>query len=288
MSGFYWRASPATASGAGNRPTIHVVRLASALVRRRGRANVWTMAQSPSLDPAEVAKFSAIAAEWWDQEGKFAPLHRMNPVRLQYIRDEAVKLVTPSAASGGGKLSGLRILDLGCGGGLVSAPLARLGADVTGVDASEETIAAARAHADEVGLGVDFRVATAEALAGEGALFDLVLALEIVEHVADVGAFLSACAALVRPGGKLIVSTINRTQRARLFAIVGAERFLKWVPEDTHHYEKLVTPEELAAAAPGLAWHDPVGMTLHPLQRNWALSRDISVNYFRSATRPSR
>jgi 2-polyprenyl-6-hydroxyphenyl methylase/3-demethylubiquinone-9 3-methyltransferase len=177
----------------------------------------------------------------------------------------------------------VRVLDLGCGGGLVSVPLARLGADVTGADASAETIAAARAHAEAVGVAVDFRVATAEELAGE--TFDLVLALEIVEHVADVAAFLSACAALVRPGGKLIVSTINRTQKARLFAIVGAERLLRWVPEDTHQYEKLVTPEELVRAAPALAWDAPVGMRFDPLQRTWALSRDVSVNYFRSATR---
>jgi 2-polyprenyl-6-hydroxyphenyl methylase/3-demethylubiquinone-9 3-methyltransferase len=256
------------------------------LAPRRWGVNLKAMAQPPSLDPAEVAKFSALAAKWWDQEGEFAPLHRMNPVRLAYLRDEAAKIAPTggaAAAPGGGKLAGLRILDLGCGGGLVSVPLARLGAVVTGADASAETIAAARAHAAAVGVGVDYRVATAEELAAAGETFDLVLALEIVEHVADVGAFLSACAALARPGGKLIVSTINRTQKARAFAIIGAERFLRWVPEDTHHYEKLVTPEELVRAAPALAWEAPVGMSFDPLQRRWRLSRDVSVNYFRSA-----
>ncbi|MGE0045400.1 MAG: bifunctional 2-polyprenyl-6-hydroxyphenol methylase/3-demethylubiquinol 3-O-methyltransferase UbiG [Hyphomonadaceae bacterium] len=238
------------------------------------------MTERRSLDPEEVAKFSAQAGEWWDQHGAFAPLHRLNPTRLKFIRDEALKL----APGGGPKpLSGLRILDLGCGGGLVSVPLARLGADVTGADASEETIAAARAHAQKVGLAVDYRVALAEELAGE--TFDIVLALEIVEHVADVSAFLEAAAALVRPGGKLIVSTINRTRRAQLFAIVGAERFLKWVPEDTHHYDKLVTPEELAYAAPDLDWAEPVGMSFDPVARDWKLSRDVSVNYFRVAAK---
>jgi 2-polyprenyl-6-hydroxyphenyl methylase/3-demethylubiquinone-9 3-methyltransferase len=234
-----------------------------------------------SLDPAEVAKFSAIASEWWDQTGKFAPLHRLNPTRLAFIRERALMLVGQS----GGKrpLTGLRILDLGCGGGLVSAPLARLGADVTGVDASEETIQVARTHARAAGLVIDYRVGDAESLFGE--VFDLVLALEIVEHVADPPAFLRACAELVRPGGKLIVSTINRTQRARLFALIGAERFLKWIPEGTHEFDRLVTPDELHAGAPELDWEEPVGLSFDPLQREWKLSRDVSINYFRTATK---
>jgi 2-polyprenyl-6-hydroxyphenyl methylase/3-demethylubiquinone-9 3-methyltransferase len=191
-----------------------------------------------------------------------------------------------SPASGGGKaLHGLRILDLGCGGGLVSVPLARLGARVTGLDASAETIEAAKAHAREAGLEIDYRAGAVEDLAGES--FDLVLALEIVEHVADVGAFLKACANLIRPGGKLIVSTINRTQRARALALFGAERVFKWIPEGTHEYEKLVTPEELAGAAPDLRWEAPVGLSFDPLQRAWKLSRDCSVNYFRAAARPA-
>ncbi|MGE0829179.1 MAG: bifunctional 2-polyprenyl-6-hydroxyphenol methylase/3-demethylubiquinol 3-O-methyltransferase UbiG [Hyphomonadaceae bacterium] len=237
-----------------------------------------------SLDPAEIAKFSALAAQWWDPEGPFAPLHRLNPTRLAFIRDEAVRLLD-APPRGRRPLTGLSILDIGCGGGLVSAPLARLGAAMTSLDASEETIAAARAHAEAQELKIDFRAASVESLAGEQ--FDIVLALEIVEHVADVAAFLAACANVVRPGGKLIVSTINRTQKARLFAIVGAERFLKWAPEGTHDYEKLVTPEELAAACPTLDWEAPVGLSFDPLARDWKLSRDIAINYFRVAHKRS-
>jgi 2-polyprenyl-6-hydroxyphenyl methylase/3-demethylubiquinone-9 3-methyltransferase len=191
-----------------------------------------------------------------------------------------------SPAGGGGKrgaLQGLRILDLGCGGGLVSVPLARLGAAVTGVDASAETIEAAKAHARAAGLLIDYRVGSAESLAGES--FDLVLALEIVEHVADVGAFLRACAALIRPGGKLILSTINRTPKARALALFGAERLFKWIPQGTHDYEKLVRPEELVAAAPDLNWEAPVGLSFDPIQRAWKLSADVSINYFRTAAR---
>ncbi|MBL8551797.1 MAG: bifunctional 2-polyprenyl-6-hydroxyphenol methylase/3-demethylubiquinol 3-O-methyltransferase UbiG [Hyphomonadaceae bacterium] len=249
-----------------------------------------------TVDAAEIAKFSAIAAEWWDQEGKFKPLHQMNPARLAFIREVALQNETPplpsrgegrvrgaSPATARGKpLRGLRILDIGCGGGLVSVPLARLGAEVTGVDASPETIEAAKTHAREIGLDIDFRVGAAEELTES---FDLVLALEIVEHVADVGAFLQACAKLVRPGGKLIVSTINRTARARTFAIVGAERFLKWAPEGTHEYEKLVAPEELVAGAPDLRWAAPVGLSFDPIARSWKLSDDVSMNYFRVAMR---
>lgn len=236
-----------------------------------------------TVDPAEIARFSALAAEWWDQDGKFAALHRMNPARLAFIREAAQPLLKAGARG----LQGLRVLDLGCGGGIVSAPMARLGAAVTGADASPEAIAAARAYAAEAGLAIDFRTATAEELAAEGARFDLVTALEIVEHVADVSAFVAACAALVRPGGKLIVSTINRTGKARALAITLAERVLGWAPEDTHQYEKLVTPEELEAAAPLLVWDAPVGLAFDPLQRRWKLSRDVSVNYFRVAAKPA-
>lgn len=229
-----------------------------------------------TIDPAEVEKFSALAAEWWNPKGPFGALHRLNPVRLQYLRDLAA---SHFGASGAKPLSGLNVLDLGCGGGLVSAPLARMGANTTAIDASEEAIGAARAYAQQAGLDIAFRCMSAESLLEEGAEFDLVTALEIVEHVADVKAFLAAAAALVKPGGLLVLSTINRTPKARAFAIVGAERILKWAPEGAHDYEKLVTPEEIRAGAPLLNWREPVGITYQPLGAGWALSRDISVNY---------
>lgn len=233
-----------------------------------------------TLDPAEVAKFGALAAEWWNPNGPFGALHRMNPVRLQYIRDLGAKHF--SSAGAGSKrdaLTGLTVLDIGCGGGLVSAPLARMGAAVTAIDASKEAIGAARAYAEQAGLSIDFRCATAEALVQQGASADLVVALEIIEHVADVSAFLAAAAALVKPGGLIILSTINRTPKARALAIVGAERILKWAPEGAHDYDKLVTPQEIRAAAPDFAWEEPVGIAYNPLGKGWSLSRDTDVNY---------
>ena len=237
---------------------------------------------SASLDPAEVAKFSKLAAEWWDPKGAFAPLHALNPARLEIIRDEA--RARAAAPAGAKPLAGLSILDIGCGGGLVSVPLTRLGARVTGLDASQEAIAAARLYAEEAGLAIEYRAGTVEALADELAdKFDLVLALEIVEHVADVATFLGACAALVRPGGKLIVSTLNRTHKARALAVFAAERILHWAPIGTHDYEKFVTPEELAYAAPDLDWQEPVGLRFDPLSRQWRRSKDVDVNYVRVA-----
>jgi 2-polyprenyl-6-hydroxyphenyl methylase/3-demethylubiquinone-9 3-methyltransferase len=236
-----------------------------------------------TLDPAEVRKFSALAAEWWNPEGPFGALHRLNPVRLQYIRDLATRHFGKSSAK---PLGGLVTLDLGCGGGLVSAPLARMGANVAAIDASAEAIGAARAHAEQAGLDIDFRCATAEDLVESGTQFDLITALEIIEHVVDLGAFLGAASALLKPGGLLILSTINRTPKARAFAIVGAERILKWAPEGAHEYEKLVTPEEIRAAAPALQWEEPVGVSYRPLGRGWTLSRDISINYLMAGRRP--
>jgi 2-polyprenyl-6-hydroxyphenyl methylase / 3-demethylubiquinone-9 3-methyltransferase len=237
-----------------------------------------------TLDPAEIQKFSALAAEWWNPRGPFGALHRLNPIRLQYIRDLAM------AHFGAGSpraLSGLNTLDLGCGGGLVSAPLARMGAQVTAIDASAEAIGAARAYAEQAGLEINFQCTTAEALTDAGAQFDLVTALEIVEHVADVNAFLAAAVALVKPGGALVLSTINRTQKARALAIVGAERILKWAPEGAHDYDKLVTPDEIRAAAPALNWREPVGLTYNPLGAGWSLTGDVSVNYIIAGMKPA-
>jgi 2-polyprenyl-6-hydroxyphenyl methylase/3-demethylubiquinone-9 3-methyltransferase len=242
-----------------------------------------------TIDPAEIAKFSALAAEWWNPKGPFGALHRLNPVRLQYIRDVATRHFS-SPASGGAKklrpLDGVATLDLGCGGGLVSAPLARMGAKLTAIDASAEAIGAARAYAEQAGLDIDFQCTTAEALVERGAQFELVTALEIIEHVADVNAFLSAASALVAPGGLLILSTINRTPKARALAIAGAERILKWAPEGAHDYDKLVTPEEIRIGAPTLQWDEPVGITYQPLGSGWAISRDIDVNYMMAGTKP--
>jgi 2-polyprenyl-6-hydroxyphenyl methylase/3-demethylubiquinone-9 3-methyltransferase len=234
-----------------------------------------------TADPAEIAKFSALAAEWWNPRGPFGALHRLNPLRLQFIRDLArTHFRTPGARP----LDGLEVLDLGCGGGLVSAPLARMGGRVTGADASAEAIGAARAYAEQAGLAIAYETMTAEALAGR--TFDLVTALEIIEHVADVGAFLSAASALVRPGGLLVLSTINRTPKARAFAIVGAERILKWAPEGAHDYDKLVTPEEIRGGAPALQWDEPVGLSFEPLGRGWVLSTDIDINYLMAGRKP--
>lgn len=242
-----------------------------------------TMANA-TIDPAELEKFSALAAEWWNPKGPFGALHRMNPVRIQYVRDLAAGHFGAKRAK---PLTGLRVLDLGCGGGLASVPLARMGATVTAVDASKEAIGAARAYAEQTGLAIDYRCSTAEALVEKGECFDLVTALEIVEHVADVNAFLAAAAALVKPGGLLVLSTINRTPKARALAIVGAERILKWAPEGAHDYDKLVKPEEIRAAAPSLIWKDPVGVTYQPFGSGWALSRDVSVNYLIAGAKPA-
>lgn len=229
-----------------------------------------------TTDPAEIAKFSALAAEWWNPKGPFGALHRLNPVRLGFIRELALKQFGTQARH---PLQGVATLDLGCGGGLVSAPLARMGANLVAIDASEEAIGAARAYAEQAGLAIDFQCTTAEALVERGAQFDLVTALEIVEHVADVGAFLTAASSLVKPGGVLVLSTINRTPKARALAITGAERILKWAPEGAHDYEKLVTPDEIRSGARGLRWDEPVGITYQPLGAGWSLSRDVDVNY---------
>lgn len=241
----------------------------------------------PNLDDAEVARFRAIAAEWWDPRGKFRPLHQIGPARLRFVRDELVRHFGLTA--GGLKpLAGLKLLDIGCGGGLISEPLARMGGTVTGIDPGEENVAIARAHAEPQGLGIDYRAVTAEELVAAGESFDAVVCLEVVEHVPDVGAFLATCAALVRPGGMLIVSTINRTLRSYALAIVAAEYVLGWLPRGTHQWERFVMPDELARhlAAAGVAAPRFAGLVYAPLRDSWDLSDDTAVNYLAASAKP--
>ena len=242
--------------------------------------------QGASVDPAELAKFAAMAADWWAPNGAFAALHRMSPVRMAFVRDTALRHFQKPA--GRAPLQGLTAYDIGCGGGLATLPLARLGAAVTGVDASPEAIGAAKAQAAAQGLPAAFAVDSVEAMAARGAKpADLVIALEIIEHVADVRSFLQAIAALVRPGGLLILSSINRTAKARALAIGAAERLLKWAPEGTHEFDKLVKPEEITGALPSFRWEEPVGMSYGVLDRAWRLSDDVSMNYLVVGARPA-
>jgi len=238
------------------------------------------MTQGTTIDPAEVAKFAAMAREWWDPKGKFAPLHKFNPVRLAYIRERAVARFGRDAASLR-PLEGLTLLDIGCGGGLLAEPLARIGASVTGIDPSRTNIGTAAAHAAEQGLAIDYRAATAEDLVAEGAGFDIVLNMEVVEHVADVGLFMKAAAALVKPEGMMVVATLNRTLKAFALAIVGAEYVLRWLPRGTHRWDRFVTPAELRAAlaAGGMAVRETVGVVYNPLADTWGRGRDTDVNY---------
>ncbi|MCX5477372.1 bifunctional 2-polyprenyl-6-hydroxyphenol methylase/3-demethylubiquinol 3-O-methyltransferase UbiG [Kaistia geumhonensis] len=242
--------------------------------------------QKTTVDDAEIAHFSAIASEWWAADGKFAPLHRLNPIRIGFIRDEAAARFGRMATDPR-PLAGLRLLDIGCGGGLLSEPMARLGADVVGADASPESIGVARAHAAASGLAIDYRATTAEALAEAGETFDIVLAMEIVEHVADVDLFVAAVAGMVRPGGLIVFSTINRTAKALMLAIVGAEYVLRWLPRGTHHYEKLVKPRELETAllAAGVTVSARSGVVYDPLRDRWKTSSDLDVNYMLAGAR---
>lgn len=243
--------------------------------------------ESPSVDPAEIEKFRAMAADWWSPTGKFAPLHKFNPVRLTYIRELAVKHFGLNADARR-PLEGLRLLDAGCGGGLVTEPMARLGAHAVGIDAGDKNIKAAIVHADAMHVDVDYRVGTVEGLLAAGEQrFDIVLALEVVEHVQDPAEFLRDCAALVAPGGLMVMATLNRTAKAFALAIVGAERVLRWLPAGTHDWNKFVTPDEARAAitGAGLKIAETVGVTFSPLTGKWSLSRDVAVNYMVAATR---
>jgi len=240
-----------------------------------------------TIDPAEVAKFEAMAAEWWDPNGKFRPLHMLNPCRLDYITAQI-------AAEFGRDLSdnrpftGLRLLDIGCGGGLLSEPMARLGADVVGADAAARNIPVAEVHAAQSGLEIDYRHTSAEDLAAAGERFDVVLNMEVVEHVADPLAYLTACRDLLRPGGLHICSTINRNPKSFAMAIVGAEYVMRWLPRGTHEWSKFITPDELFDLL-GRAGLDPVdrkGFVFNPVTWQWRLSdRDLSVNYVTASLR---
>ncbi len=244
-------------------------------------------ANSPSVDEAEVERFAANAEAWWDAEGEFRPLHQLNPVRLAYVRDRFCDKFgrDPRALD---SLKGLRILDIGCGGGLLSEPLARLGAEVVGADAAEENVHVARHHAESMGLKIDYVHATAEELSEWGERFDAIVNMELVEHVADVDALLGACAALLDPGGAMTVATLNRTLRSYTLAIVGAETMLRWLPRGTHRWRRFIRPSELARGlrAAGLTVSDLTGVRYDPLEGEWRLSRSLGVNYMAFAVKP--
>jgi 2-polyprenyl-6-hydroxyphenyl methylase / 3-demethylubiquinone-9 3-methyltransferase len=233
-----------------------------------------------TVDQDEVARFSRLAGEWWDPRGPMAALHKFNPVRLAYIRDRAAAHFGRDPKSLD-SLAGLRLLDVGCGGGILSEPLARLGASVLGADPSAKNIAVARAHAARSGLAIDYRDTTAEVLADAGEMFDVVLAMEVVEHVTDVGLFIGRAAAMVKPGGLLFVATLNRTAKSFALAIVGAEYILRWLPRGTHQWDKFVTPDELDIAIEqgGLRISGETGVIYNLLADRWQLSRDMDVNY---------
>jgi 2-polyprenyl-6-hydroxyphenyl methylase/3-demethylubiquinone-9 3-methyltransferase len=234
-----------------------------------------------TIDQAEVAKFEAMAAEWWDPKGKFKPLHLMNPCRLDYITSQIAAEFSRDLKAEA-PFAGLRILDIGCGGGLLSEPMARLGATVVGADAAARNIPVAQVHAEQMGLTIDYRHTSAEALAAAGEQFDVVLNMEVVEHVADPLAYLSACHALLKPGGIMICSTLNRNPQSFVMAIIGAEWVMRWLPKGTHDWRKFITPDELYSliAQAGLSPIDRKGMVFNPVSWSWSLSaRDLSVNY---------
>src|SRR5436190_5895646 len=244
--------------------------------------------QPTSIDPQEVERFSKIAAEWWDPHGKFAPLHRFNPVRLQFIRDQALVRFDRDPRSRA-DFEGLSLLDIGCGGGLLCEPMRRLGFSVLGVDASERNIGTASAHAAEQGLEINYRCGAAEDLAAEGAgPFDVILNMEVIEHVADPGAYLRTCAHLLAPGGLMIVATLNRTLKAFALAKLGAEYVLRWLPVGTHDWNRFLRPEELRAflAKEPFVVDGPFGVSFSPLSGRWSPSSDSDVNYMMTVCRP--
>lgn len=247
-----------------------------------------SISRSVSVDPAEVARFAAIAEEWWSPTGKFRPLHAINPLRLGFIRDEVCAHFGLNAEAKM-PLVGLNVLDIGCGGGLLCEPVSRLGAKVTGVDASEKNIRIASLHAEQSGVEVIYRYMTAEELLAEGAEFDIVLNMEVIEHVADVPAFMEASCALVKPGGMMFMATLNRTLKSLALAKIGAEYILRWLPRGTHDWSKFLRPSEIAEQLrqQQMEVRQVTGMIYHPLRDEWSLSpHDLAVNYLMSAIKP--
>jgi 2-polyprenyl-6-hydroxyphenyl methylase / 3-demethylubiquinone-9 3-methyltransferase len=237
-----------------------------------------------TIDAAEVARFAALADTWWDPAGKMGMLHKFNPVRLGFIKEAACRRFSRDRKRLD-SLAGLRVLDIGCGGGLLSEPIARLGAAVVGADPAEANIEAAKVHADREGLAIDYRATTAEALADAGERFEVVLAMEVVEHVADLTLFVNRCAEMVKPGGLMVVATLNRTIKSFALAIVGAEYVLRWLPRGTHQWDKFVTPNELEIAIEksGMAMTQETGVIYNLLADRWQLSTDMDVNYMVAA-----
>jgi len=239
------------------------------------------MATATTIDPEEVAKFEAMATEWWNPNGKFKPLHMLNPCRLDYIVDQITAEFDRDSREAA-CLSGLRLLDIGCGGGLLSEPMARLGADVVGADAAAGNLPVARVHAQQSGLEIDYRHTSAEDMAEAGEQFDVVLNMEVIEHVADPLAYLIACRQLLKPGGLMICSTLNRNPKSFMMAIIGAEHIMRWLPKGTHEWSKFVTPDELfdLIKSSGLTPVDKKGFVFNPILWSWSISdRDLSVNY---------
>ncbi|WP_415405161.1 bifunctional 2-polyprenyl-6-hydroxyphenol methylase/3-demethylubiquinol 3-O-methyltransferase UbiG [Tateyamaria sp. SN3-11] len=243
-----------------------------------------------TVDPSEIAKFEAMAAEWWDPNGKFKPLHMLNPCRLDYITSQ-IAAEFDRDLTGPDPFAGLRILDIGCGGGLLAEPMARLGADVVGADAAERNIPVAQVHAEQSGLTIDYRHTTAEDMAAAGEQFDVVLNMEVVEHVADPLGYLTACQQLLKPGGLHICSTLNRNPKSYMMAIIGAEHVMRWLPKGTHEWSKFITPDELfeLMSNAGLTPVDRKGFVFNPLTWAWKLSdTDLSVNYVTASLKPTQ